>query len=280
MSKIHPTAIVDPTAEIADGVTVGAYAIIEGDVKIGPGCVIQPHAVIRRYTTLGRENYVDCFCVFGGLPQDFKFDPQTVSYVRIGDFNTFREGVTISRATTACAATIVGNKTYWMAGAHAGHEAIVGDEAILVNGCAMAGHTVLGRKSILSANVLIHQFCWVGEMVMSQGNSGISMHIPPYAMVGDGINHVVGLNRVGIRRCRDFTDEDRRQIKEAFRITYRSGVVASKALEQMDACTDWGEPADRFRQFVRKVLSAKRPNNRGLCPMRHRRAKGSEDVDE
>ncbi|RPI64597.1 MAG: acyl-ACP--UDP-N-acetylglucosamine O-acyltransferase [Planctomycetaceae bacterium] len=272
MPKIHPSAVVDPTAEIADDVTIGAYAVIEGGVKIGSGSVIGSHAIIHRYTSLGQGNFVDSFAALGGLPQDLKFDPRTVTYLRIGDFNTFREHVTISRATKPGTATTIGNKTYWMVGSHAGHDSAVDDGVILANNAAVAGHAHIGRKAILSANVLIHQFCWIGEMVMTQGNSGLSMHLPPYTMLADGINRVVGLNKVGIRRNPDFTEEDRRQIKEAFRITYRSGITMTKALAQMDACTDWGEPACRFREFVRKVLTAQPPYNRGLCPMRTRRA--------
>ncbi|MCK4602072.1 MAG: hypothetical protein KAU28_06375, partial [Phycisphaerae bacterium] len=161
----------------------------------------------------------------------------------------------------------VGNRTYWMAGAHAGHNAVIADDVILVNGAAAGGHATIGRRAILSVHVAIHQFCWVGEMVMTQGNSGFSTHLPPYTLAAD-INHVIGLNSIGLRRAEDLTDEDRRQIKEAFSLTYRSGLTTSKALEKMDACSDWGEAAGKFREFVRKVLAAEPPYNRGLTPLR------------
>ncbi|MCK5113998.1 MAG: acyl-[acyl-carrier-protein]--UDP-N-acetylglucosamine O-acyltransferase, partial [Phycisphaerae bacterium] len=120
MSKIHATAVVDETAKLGDDVEIGAYAIIEGNVEIGAGTVVRPHALIRRYTIMGEGNYVDSFASLGGEPQDYKFDPNEVSYLRIGDKNIFREGVTISRATGTGEATVVGNGTYWMANSHAG----------------------------------------------------------------------------------------------------------------------------------------------------------------
>ncbi len=263
MAKIHPTAIVDKRAELADDVEIGPGSVVEADVKIGPGTVLRQNVIVRRYTTLGRGNTVDAFTVLGGEPQDLKFDPNTVSFLRIGDGNVFREHVTISRATGEGNATVVGNKTYWMVGSHAGHNATVHDEAILVNGSALAGHSELGAKAILSAHVVVHQFTWVGAMVMSQGNGACSMHVPPYTIFAR-FNCLVGLNTVGLRRSPNIGDEDRRQIKEAFSLTYRNGLSPAKALEKMDACADWGAAADKFRQFVRRVVEAKKPFNRGL----------------
>lgn len=265
MPTIHPTAIVHPGARLADDVEVGPYCVIEPDVTIGPGCRLNSHVVIRQHTTLGCNNFVDCFCSLGGWPQDLKFDPKSVTYLKIGDHNVFREGVTISRATGEGNATVIGSKTYWMAQSHAGHNAVVEDEAILVNGAAVGGHATLGRRSILSGHVMIHQFCWVGELVMSRGHAGTSTHVPPYVMFAD-TNRVVGLNAVGLQRAPDLTDEDRRQIKEAFRLLYRSGLIPAKALERMDMCADWGQAADKFRQFIRRVLAAKEPYDRALCP--------------
>ena len=269
MAKIHPTAIIDPSAKLADDVVVGPYVVVEGDVQIGPGCVLKSHAMIRRYVSMGSGNLVDSHAVLGGEPQDLKFDPNTVSYLKIGDNNIFREGVTISRATGEGKATVVGSRCYWMTGAHAGHNAIVEDDCILVNRAALAGHAEIGRRSILSAHVAVHQFCWIGESVMTQGNSGIGMHVPPFVTVAN-ISQVVGLNVIGLRRTPDITAEDRRQIREAFDITYRSNLLTTRALEKMDQCGDWGPVASKFREFVRKVVTAQKPYNRGLCPLRWR----------
>jgi UDP-N-acetylglucosamine acyltransferase len=275
MAKIHPTAIVHPTAVLSDGVEIGAYCVVEADVVIGPETVLREHAILRRYTTLGRNNVVDSHAVLGGGPQDLKFNPEMASYLRIGDHNVFREGVTISRATGEGEATIVGNRTYWMTTSHAGHNAVVGDDAILVNGAALAGHTILGRGAILSAHVLVHQFCWIGDGVMSQGHSGTSMHVPPFTIMA-GKNRVVSLNIVGMRRLKEMTPEDSRQVKDAFHIVYRSGLTLNDAVLAMDEHTEWGWAADHFRDFVHRVKSAQAPYNRGLCPCRRRNTKGEE----
>jgi UDP-N-acetylglucosamine acyltransferase len=271
MPKIHPTAIVDPSARLADDVEIGPCCIVEGNVEIGPGCVLRSHAIIRRHVTMGKSNFVDSFTVLGGEPQDLKFDPRTVSFLRIGDGNVFREGVTISRATGEGLSTIVGSRTYWMTGAHAGHNAIVEDEAILINQSAVAGHATVGRRAILSAHVCIHQFCWVGEMVICQGNAASPAHVPPYTILV-GVGEVVGLNAVGLRRAADITDKDRVEIKEAFRLTYRASLTPSKALVEMDAHTEWGTAAAKFRDFVRRVQQAQPPFKRPLCSLRSLRA--------
>lgn len=267
MPKIHATAVVDPNAKIADDVEIGPGSVVEADVEIGRGCVIREHAVIRRYTSLGEGNFVDAGAVLGGLPQDLKFDPRTATYLRIGSGNIFREGVTISRATKPGEATVVGNKTYWMACSHAGHDAVIEDEAILVNSALVAGHARIGRRAFLSGHVVVHQFTWIGEGVMSQGNAGTGTHMPPFVMFA-GVNRVVGLNIVGLRRNPEVTAEDRRQIQEAFRLTYRAGLSPERALAEMDKCSDWGAPAGRYREFIRKVTQAEKPYKRPLATMR------------
>jgi UDP-N-acetylglucosamine acyltransferase len=215
MPRIHSTATVDAGAVLADDVEVGPYCLIEADVTIGPGCRLRNHVTIRRHTTLGRDNVLDAGCVLGGEPQDLKFDPACVSFLRVGDHNVLREGVTISRASKPGGATVVGSNTYWMVGSHAGHDTTIGDNVILVNGSAVGGHAVISPRVFLSAHVVVHQFCWVGDMVMTEGNAAMRSHVPPYVMVV-GRNCVMGLNVVGLRRAADLTDEDRRQIKEAY----------------------------------------------------------------
>jgi len=269
MPKIHPSAIVDPEARICRDVEIGPYCIVEGGVEIGRRCVLREHVVIRRYTTLGEGNLIDANTVLGGEPQDLKWDPQTVSYLRIGDDNVFREGVTISRASVAGGATVVGSRTYWMACSHAGHDAKVEDEVILCNSALVAGHATIGRRAFLSGHVAIHQFTWVGQGVMSRGNSAVGMHVPPFTLFAEE-NRIAGLNVVGMRRA-NLSAEQRRQIQEAFDLTYRCGLSPTAALAKMDECDDWDEPARMFRDFIREVLAARKPYDRGLCPMRRRR---------
>jgi UDP-N-acetylglucosamine acyltransferase len=275
MANIHPTAIVSSGAVLANDVEIGPYCIVDGDTEIGAGCVLRSHVIVRRYTHMGSGNFVDSHTVLGGEPQDLKFDPSITSHVRIGDDNVFREGVTISRATREGGATVVGSGTYWMSGAHAGHDATVGDRAILANGAAVGGHATLGPRAFLSAHVLVHQFTWIGELVMAQGNGGTSTHVPPYTLIAN-INNLVGLNTVGLRRAEDISGEDRRQIKEAFGLTYRNALPAVRALERMDQCADWGAAAGKFREFIRRVVQAEPPFRRPLCPMRRRRSNSVE----
>jgi UDP-N-acetylglucosamine acyltransferase len=272
MARVHPTAVVDPTARLAADAVVGPFCVVEADVEIGAGTELRPHAIVRRYTTLGAGNLVDSFAVLGGLPQDLKFGLDTVTGLRVGDGNVFREGVTISRATKPGTATIVGNNTYWMTGSHAGHDATVEDNVILTNNASVGGHATVARRTILSANVGVHQFCWVGEMVMFGGQGGASTHVPPFVLMGYGVNNLVGLNSVGLRRAPDITEEDRRQVKNAFRLTYRAGLTPAMVVAEMDAWTDISPAAVKWREFLRKVLSAERPHKRALCP--HRRATG------
>jgi len=267
MPNIHPTAIVDPAAKLSDDVEIGPHCIIESDVEIGPGCILREGVIVRAHTTMGESNFADAYTVLGGAPQDLKFDPGTVSYLRIGDGNTFREGVTISRASVSGQSTVVGSRCYWMSYSHAGHDATVGDEAVLCNAALVAGHAVIGARAFLSGHVAVHQFTWVGEGVMSRGNAAVGMHVPPFTLFVN-TNRIAGLNVVGMRRNERMTSEDRKQIKEAFDLTYRSALSPAAALERMDQCTDWGPWAGKFRDFVRKVLAADGPCKRGLCPMR------------
>lgn len=263
MNTIHPTAVVDPAAQIGQDVQIGPGAIVEADTVIGDGCRLMPMSVIRRWTTLGAGNVVHPFAVLGGEPQDYGHDPAVRSFVRIGSRNVFREGATINRGTGAEAVTTIGDDNYFMTAAHVGHNCTVGNHCVMVNGSALGGYVELADRAILSAHVVVHQYCWVGTMVMSHGNSACNKHIPPYCMLAR-TDWIVGLNRVGLARVKGITDEDRRQIAEAYKILYRSGLPTTKALEAMNAHTEWGAGAAVLRDFIRRVLEAPPPYNRGI----------------
>ncbi|MDY7011488.1 MAG: acyl-ACP--UDP-N-acetylglucosamine O-acyltransferase [Planctomycetota bacterium] len=263
VTKIHETASVDVSAELGDGVIVGPHAVVESGATIGDGCELMAGAVVRRYTTLGRGNVVHPFCVLGGEPQDYKFDPNGKTYLRIGSDNIFREHVTISRATKPGGETVIGDGCFFMTGSHIGHDCVIGNGVVLTNGASVAGHCEIADRAILSAFVVVHQFCRVGELIMTQALTGISQHIPPFVMLR-GINYVVGLNNVGLRRADYITEDDHKQIKEAYRLLYRSSLTPQKALAEMDLRSDWGAAAGRFRDFVRQALEAQPPYNRGL----------------
>lgn len=263
-SVIHPTAVVDPSAELGDDVQIGPHAVVEGETRIGDGCRLAAGAIIRRWTTLGAGNTVDSHAVLGGDPQDHGHDPSVRSFLQIGGGNVFREGCTISRATGEDKATIIGDDNYFMTCVHVGHNCTVGSNCIMTNGSVLGGYVELGNRAILSANVGAHQFCWIGEGVMSRGNSSVTAHIPPYCMLF-GMGCVRGLNNVGLRRTPGVTVEDRRQVRHAYDLLYRRGLSAKAAMAEMDACSDWGKPAATFRAFVRRVFEAPKPYNRGVC---------------
>jgi UDP-N-acetylglucosamine acyltransferase len=254
MANIHPTAIVDPGAELADDVEVRAGSIVESDVTIGPGTIIKEHAIIRRYTTMGAGNTVDSFVEIGGLPQDHAFDPDTVSYVTIGDNNVLRSGVTVHRATGEGNATVIGNDCMLMVNSHMGHNARIDDNVILVNGVLLAGWAIVNKRTILAGNAVVHQFCEIGEGCMFQGVSATSGHVPPYLLIA-GVNKVIGLNLVGLRRNPEITPEDITDLKRAFRMLYRSGKPIPRAIEALQAETSWSPAAQKFVDFITRVMN-------------------------
>jgi len=253
---VHPTAIIDPAAQLGQGVRVGPYAVIEGGARIGDGCTIEAHAVITAHVVMGRDNVVGHGAVIGGDPQDFAFRPEVRSEVRIGDGNRIREHCTIHRGTAEGSVTVLGNRCFLMAGAHLGHNARVGDHVILANNVALGGHVVVEDRAFLGGGCSFHQYIRVGRLAICQGLSGFSKDLPPYT-IGVEINGVAGLNMVGMRRA-GFTPEQRSEIKEAFALLYRRGLNTAQALAAARERT-WGPEATAFFDFV---AAAKK---RGIC---------------
>jgi len=268
-ARIHPTAVVDPSAELGHDVVIGPLAVVEAETRLGDGCILHAGAVVRRWTTLGNGNTVHSHAVLGGDPQDYGHDPKTRSFVQIGSGNVFREGATVNRGTGEDKVTVIGDNNYFMTCAHVGHNCRVGSRCIMTNGSALGGYVELNDRAILSANVVIHQFCRVGAGVMSGGNSVCSMHLPPWCML-IGMNTVTGLNRVGLRRA-GASSEDRAHIEEAFRIFFRSSLPANQALIELRRRSDWGPWAGAFVDFIDQALHAEGSFNRGIMKMRPER---------
>ncbi|HTL52264.1 MAG TPA: acyl-ACP--UDP-N-acetylglucosamine O-acyltransferase, partial [Planctomycetota bacterium] len=204
-ASIHPTAIVDPKAELADGVQVGPYAIIEGGVKIGAGTKIWQHAYVAANTTIGTNNQIHPGAIIGHIPQDLNWAGGASSTV-IGNDNVIREYVQIHRASKPGSTTKVGNHCYIMAGAHIAHDCTVGDKVIMANHVLLAGYVEIGDGAFLSGGALVHQFTRVGKLCILQGKSACGMHVPPYMLVA-GINEVHGLNIVGMKRWPGLSSE-------------------------------------------------------------------------
>jgi UDP-N-acetylglucosamine acyltransferase len=253
---IHPSAIVDPAAQIAEDARIGPGVFIEGPAIIGSGCEIQAHAVLTGRVVLGPGNRVGYGAVIGAWPQDFAFDPATDSGVEIGEGNVIREHCTIHRGTAPGTVTRLGDRCLLMAGAHLGHNACVGNGAILANHVLLGGYVEVGDRVFIGGGSVFHQHVRVGRGAMIQGLSAFSKDVPPFTLAAER-NQVFGLNVVGLRRS-GWSAGERAEIKEAFRLLYASGRNISQALEAVPSRA-WGENAAYFFEFARAA------RRRGLC---------------
>ena len=259
MKKIHPTAIIHRSAELADDVEIGAYVCIEGHAIIGPGCIIHAHAILAGNVRLGKNNVLGYGAVVGAEPQDHAFHSKIKSEVIIGDDNVIREYCTIHRGTAEGSATVVGNHNFLMAGTHLGHNVKVGNKVIIANNVLMAGHVEIQDGAFISGGCALHQFVRVGQVSISQGVSALAKDVPPFTIAADR-SYVVGLNVIGLRRA-GYTAEQRSEIKEAFKLLYKSGLNTTQALERSKE-HKWNKEGRIFFDFV---ASAKK---RGVCDLR------------
>ena len=221
---IHPSAIIDPAARIAEGVTIGPWTFIGPLVEIGPGCRIESHVVIKGPTKLGKNNRVFQFSTLGEDTPDLKYrgEPTTLT---IGDNNIFREGVTIHRGTVQDRGdTLIGDNNLLMAYVHVGHDSVVGNNCILVNNAALAGHVVVNDWAILGGYTLVHQFCHVGQHAFTGMGSAIGKDIPAYVMVTGSPAQARSINMEGLTR-RGFSKDDIAVLNKAFKTVYRRGLT-------------------------------------------------------
>ena len=193
-------------------------AVIEEGVQLGAGCVVHAYAVIKKHSVLADGVTVHSFAVIGGDPQFLKFDPATISGVRIGAGTQIREHVTINRSIHAGQATAVGARCFLMANSHVGHDSVVADDVVLANNVMLAGHVHVGSHTFLGGGAGFHQFCRIGEGVIVSGLARIAQDIPPFAMAAER-NEIIGLNLIGLKR-RGLSREAISEIKEAFRAVY------------------------------------------------------------
>ncbi|MCF6311905.1 MAG: acyl-ACP--UDP-N-acetylglucosamine O-acyltransferase [Verrucomicrobiales bacterium] len=246
-SNIHPTAIVSPTADIADDVTIGAFTIVEGDVTIGSGCKLHSHVHLLGKVTLGENCTLWPGCIIGGAPQSVGFDENTSSGITIGIGNTIREHVTIHRSLEKGGLTRIGDHNFLMVGTHIGHDCVLGDHNVIANNTMLGGHISLGHHIFIGGGTGIHQFARIGDHAMLQGHASISQDIPPYVTAA-GLNNIVGLNSIGLRRA-GFTPATRREIKQIYRLFYRQELNRQQALQAAEA-TEWSEAAKLFITFL------------------------------
>ena len=252
--QIHPTAVVDPSAELAEDVEIGPGCVVGPHVKIGTGCRLVAQCYIDGYTTLGRNNTIYPGVCIGTPPQDKSFEPGTVSYVVVGHDNIFREGVTIHSGTKPDTSTEIGNECFLMANAHVGHNSQVHDRVVMANGSVLGGYVSLGEGCFISGLCAIHQFCRVGRYAMLSGLSGTSKDLPPF-MISDGRNGAVrGVNIVALRR-NGFSKSTISAIRKVYDIFFRQGFNTRNAIEQIQARVDRLPEVDEFIDFV---LTSKR----------------------
>jgi UDP-N-acetylglucosamine acyltransferase len=225
---IHKTVIIDSSAIIADDVSIGPYSIIGANVEIGRGCQIESHVVIKGPTKIGKNNHIYQFSSIGEDPQDKKFAGEP-TLLEIGDDNLIRESVTINRGTIQGGGiTKIGNNNWIMACVHIAHDCIVGSENIFANNTTLAGHVIIDDFVILGGFSLVSQFNHIGSYAFSAMGSVISRNIPPYILVSGHMAKPVGINVEGLRR-HDFTAQQIKSIKQAYKLTYRLSLKISEA---------------------------------------------------
>jgi len=253
--RIHPTAVIDPKAEIDGEVDIGPYVVIEGPVKIKRGTRVMAHAYLTGWTEIGADNEIHPSAALGDAPQD-KAYKGAETYLKIGDRNIFREHVQVHRGTVAGSATIVGDDNFLMANSHVGHNCKLGNQIVIANGALLGGHVEVGNNVFISGNCVVHQFVRIGDYALMRGLSGTSRDVPPYAIV-DWRHTVRGVNVVGLKRA-GFDDRRIREIREAFRVLFRKGRNLSLAVKEIEERGRAGDDVSALLEFIKS-------SKRGVC---------------
>jgi UDP-N-acetylglucosamine acyltransferase len=260
MPSIHPTAIVEPGAELASSATVGPYAVIGAGVKIGSGTTIGAHAVIEGPTTIGCDNRIFAHASLGGAPQDMKYRGEPTELV-IGDRNTVREFCTFNRGTVQdTGVTRIGDDNWIMAYVHVAHDVQLGHHTILANNATLAGHVHIGDWVIVGGLTGVHQFCHIGAHAMTGFQSHVAQDVPPYMMAVGNPLAVRGFNIEGLRR-RGFAPERIARVKQMHRLLYRDGLRLEQATEAIQALLGAAPVAD---VDVRAMLDFLAASTRGI----------------
>lgn len=255
--EIHPTAIISPSAQLGEGVSVGAYAIIGPNVKIGARTVIGPHVVLDGLTTIGDDCHIFQFASVGAPPQDLKFAGEPSTLV-IGNRNTIRESVTIHRGTAhGNMTTVIGDNNLFMAYSHVAHDCVVGNNNVFANGATLAGHVTITDHVIVGGLVAIHQFSRVGEYAMLGGGAMVPNDIPPYCIAQGDRCHLRGINQIGLKR-HGFSEDQIGDIKRAYRHLFFGAGRMAERIENFPADLAEGAHVRRLVDFVRS------PSSRGI----------------
>ncbi len=248
MSKISPLAYIDPEAKIGENCEIGPFCFIDKNVVIGDNNVIMNNVSILYGARIGNGNTFFPGAVISAVPQDLKFKGEETT-VQIGDNNKIRENVTIHRGTASKGTTIVGSNNLLMETVHVAHDCVIGSNCIVGNSTKFAGEVVVDDCAVISAAVLVHQFCHIGSYVMVQGGSRSSKDIPPFITAAREPISYTGLNLVGLRR-RGFSNERIENIHNAYRLIYTSNLNVSDALERIKADLEMNDDIKYIVNFI------------------------------
>lgn len=254
---IHPTAIIDPRAQVHPEAEIGPYVVIDGPVRVGRGTRVQAHATLMGCTEIGCDNVIHPGATIGDTPQDLAF-AGAETYVRIGDANVFREHTQVHRGTKPGSATVIGNHNYFMCNAHVGHNCQLGDHIIMANGAVLGGYVEVGDQVFISANCAVHQFVRVGRLALLRGLSRTSRDVPPFCMM-DWTHTVRALNRIGLRRA-GFDAGQIRALQAAFSRLFRRATNLRQALAEVEA----GPCSPEVRYLIDFIRASKRGVCRGV----------------
>jgi UDP-N-acetylglucosamine acyltransferase len=251
---IDARAIVSPQAQLAQDVSVGPFSIVGPGVQIGPRTVIGSHAVVNGPTTIGADNRIFQFASIGDAPQDKKYQGESTR-LEIGDRNVFRESCTINRGTTHDkGVTLIGNDNLFMAFSHVAHDCVVGSNTVFANCASLGGHVEIGDWAILGGLTAVHQFAKIGAHAFVGGGSILSRDVPPYVMVAGNPAVPHAVNAEGLKR-RGFSEEQIKNIREAYRILYRSELKLADALARL---APLAQAQPEIRVFVDFIQSSAR----------------------
>lgn len=247
---IHPTAAIDPSAHVHRTCSVGPYCIVGADVELGEECELISHVVIHGPAKIGGHNRFFPFCAVGGEPQDLSYKGEKTR-LEMGSHNVVREFVTINRGTTKGGGiTTIGSHTLLMAYAHVGHDSVIGDHAMLVNGATLAGHVTVEEWAVVGALSAVHQFTRVGAHAYIGGGTIVTQDVLPFSKCSAPRDvKTYGVNSVGLQR-RGFSDERIHKIQHAFRVLLNSKLNTSQAVERLRGEIDRGEDVDMLLRFI------------------------------
>lgn len=251
---IHPTAIIDPSATLAENVEIGPYVVIGADVEIGAGTKVDAHAVLSGPTIIGRDNHIYSFTNIGAACQDKKYAGEPTTLV-IGDRNVIRENVTIHRGTVQDkGVTLIGSDNLLMVGCHVAHDCVIGNHIIMANLTTLGGHVNVADYAILGGGTLVHQFCQIGAHSMSGAGTVLFKDVPAYVTYQGNPGKPFTMNTEGLKR-RGFSSERRNQIKQAFKLIYRQSLKLEEAVAQL---MGWPDPEGDIALLIASLQHAQR----------------------